>query len=280
MDKKPTFSNQIIAGTREDKHGERYSKEFFEKLLATIPKRTPLNVGHEMGIPTAGYLENFKLVQNTDSPEEWNVTADIYVTDGELDIGGALKGFSFSATSIDWGNTSSPEEILFLPYPIYNDLEFIGDLVNSSDDLAVGKWIKKSVDPVLIGMAITAFAVVIGPEWDIQYKNRIRPKLIDIISRLPTLNKKGISLDIVQRFIGYCDEEIQMYFIPDRSNELESHTENNIKKGLNIALSTISRDSKAKSVGVKRIELKFNPETHKFDVFRILYLDGVDKHAT
>jgi hypothetical protein len=273
----PTFKDQIIAGTRLDGHGERYSKEFFEKLVKTMPARAPLNQEHEMGLPSAGYLENFRLVQHDNNSDEWNVIADVYLENGDLDS--ALKGFSFSATSVEWGNIESPTEIILLPFPLYNDQELIQELLDQSAEIAVGKWIKKGLGEVLIGMAITAGFVAISPEWDIQYRERIRPKLINIIRKLPRLIGKGISMDIVHRFTGYQGEEVQVYFIPDRENELESHTEKNIYVGLNRVMSNLSRDQKAKSVGVTRVKLKFDSELGEYTIFRILYQDGIEQHV-
>ena len=267
------YIDQIIAGTCEDGHGEKYSKEFFESLLANHPNRMPLNQKHDMGLPVVGYLENFRLVPSKLDDGEWELIAHIYITKGDLDS--ALKGFSFSAPDIKWENLESPSAYILVPYPAYNNEELIRNLVHLSTAFAVGKWVKKGLGiETLVGLIATAIVLVISPEWDIQYKQYVRPKLINLLSTIKPLNDEGVSVTLLQRIYGYCKEEIEVYFIPDESNNLLSHSESNIHIGLNKAISYISRDNNAKTIGVYKITLLFDLSQQQYILQNIIYRDG------
>jgi len=268
------FIDQVIAGTSEDLHGEKYSKEFFEELIESAPNRMPLHQHHNMSKDVLGYLENFRLVPNED---EWNVIADIFVTAETVDD--SFKGFSFSTTQSMAGNLKKPTHNIYLPYPHYNDLEFVNELVSSDSDLMIGKWIKKGFTGLELGLIATGIAVIVGPEWDIQYRNKVRPALVKLFTFLPKLNAKEIPVDLVQH-IEYGSNLVQLYFTPDRSSpesEAESFNEKYFIKAYETAIDFLSTDSKSNSVGVERIKLYFDSYTKSYKVFHIQYLDGLDE---
>ncbi|WP_210464272.1 hypothetical protein [Vibrio crassostreae] len=267
------FIDQIIAGTSEDLHGEKYSKEFFEELIESAPDRMPLHQHHNMSKGVLGYLENFRLVPNAD---EWNVIADIYVTAETVDD--SFKGFSFSTTQSMAGNLECPIHNIYLPYPHYNDLDFVDDLVNSDSELMVGKWIKKGLTGLEIGLIATGIAVVVAPEWDIQYRNHVRPALIKLFSFLPKLKAKDIPVDLVQQ-VEHGPHLVQLYFTPDRSNEeseAESFKEKHFIYAYETAMKFLVSDSKSNSVGAQKIKLYFDNKSKSYKVFHIQYLDGTD----
>lgn len=267
------FIDQVIAGTSVDLHGEKYSKEFFEEMIESTPDRMPLHQHHDMSKEVLGYLENFRLVLNAD---EWNVIADIYITAETVDD--VFKGFSFSSTRSMAGNIERPVYNIYLPYPHYNDSNFVDDLVNIDSELMVGKWIKKGLTGLEIGLIATGIAVIVAPEWDIQYRSHVRPALIKLFSFLPKLKEKNIPVDLVQQ-VEHGPHLVQLYFTPDRSSsesEAESFKEQYFIYAYETAIKFLVSDPKSNSVGAHRLKLYFDSKAKSYKVFHIQYLDGTD----
>ena len=271
------FLDQIIAGTKVDRHGEKLTKEFFQGLIERLPSRVPLNQHHDMRLETLGYLENLRLVPCVDEPDEWNVIADIYITSESVDE--ALRGFSFSAMERIGGCTDSPLYHIHLPFPVYNDSDFIDELIESDQDLMVEKWIKKSVDPVTIGLISTGIALILSPEWDIQYKRRVRPIIKRALKQVPKLLSKNVTPDLVQHVVGRCGETIKLYFVPDRKNVTESFREEYFIAAIAAVKDFLEHDEKSQAIGVDTIKLYFNPNGPAYLIFHIQYLDGFDQHV-
>jgi len=275
MTKYKQFLNQIIAGTNEDAHGERLPKEFFEKLLANSPARAPLHQHHDPSLPSLGYLENFRLVPDVNAPGEWYVLADIFIRSDDVDE--ALKGFSFSAIETIGGNTTNPEIFIHLPYPLYKDQKLVGELIKSDPTLLVGRWIKKGLDPTAIGLITAGIVLLLGPEWDKQYKEHIRPRLEKLFKKILALKNKGLtSIDLIQHVVGNRGEQIKVYFIPDRSDELRSLEDIYIIKGLNSVRQFLATDMRSQSLGVQRINLYYDTYLSSYKIFSVEYLDGTD----
>lgn len=269
--------DQIIAGTQVDGHGEKRSKEFFETMLSKSPQRLPLNQQHDMRKKSLGYLENFRLVPSANEADEWNLIADIYITSDDIDD--ALKGFSFSTLETIGGNTTSPLCYVHLPFPMYNDKKFIAELIDSDDELLVGKWIKKSIDPVTIGLVTTGIALFLGPEWDIQYKSRVRPAMSKLLSHIPKLIEKDVSPDLIQHVVGYLEEKIKVYFVPDRNDVIGSYQEDHILSAIGVVRDFLDSDDKSKITGVEMAKLYFDKQNKLYVLFHVQYLDGEDIHV-
>lgn len=270
------YLEQIIAGTQVDRHGEKISKEFFERMLASYPQRLPLSQQHDLKKETLGYLENFRLIPSEEKDGEWNVIADIYITSDNIDE--ALKGFSFSALETIGGNRTSPLCHIHLPFPTYDDDEFIKDLINSDDDLLVGKWIKKAVDPTTIGLVATGIALFLGPEWDIQYKSCVRPAMEKLLGHIPKLIEKEVSPDLVQHVVGHLEETIKVYFVPERSDVVGSYQEHHILPAIGVVRDFLEKDDKSKITGVEMAKLYFDKKRDLYVLFHVQYLDGLDIH--
>lgn len=271
------IKNQIVAGTRLDLQGERRSREFFEKLLATYPPRMPLHQEHDLRKDVIGYMDNFRLVEDTKELGEWNVIADVYFTSDKVNE--AQIGFSYSATEACAGNFNEPIYSIFLPYPFYNDEALIKEIVDSDEHVLVGKFIKKAFGAEFyVGLAISGMVLLIGPEWDSQYKENIRPHLVRLLTLLPQLWSRGIATDIIQMAMGRQGEAIQIMFIPDRSEEILSRTEAVLAEGLKRAHEFLSTDEKAATIGVERLKLYFDVVRSGYVIFHVQYLDGTDLH--
>lgn len=268
------YLDQQVAGTEVDAHGEKRTKEFFEKLINSYPPRLPLTQQHDMSKETLGYLENFRLIPSKNVQGEWSLIADIYITSDDIDE--ALKGFSISVTETIGGNTTSPKYYVHLPFPLYNDKEFIESLIGSDKDLLVGKLIKKSVDPVAIGLITASVALILGPEWDIQYKRHVRPAMGKLLEHIPKLLQRNVSPDLIQHVVGKLDEAIKVYFIPDRRDIIGSYEEKYILQAIGEVGEFLNGDSKAGITGVGMIKLYFDRDNRKYILFHVQYLDGAD----
>jgi hypothetical protein len=267
------IQNQIVAGTGLDNHGENYCKDFFEELLASLPQRLPLHTQHQMSKQTSGYLENFRLVPHHD---EWIVIADVFIKNGHS--APDLKGFSFSATKPLAGNIDAPSSSIYLPYPAYNDQVLIHELLHDDPGLMVGKWIKKGLSDLQVGLIASSLCLIFGPEWDIQYRTRIRPAIKRLLVYSAKLRERNIPVDLVQQ-VDFAGKTVQLYFIPERENsitEAESLKIENFESGYRQAVACLESDPKSYSIGVTRIKLIYDPSVKEFKVIHIQYEDGTD----
>ncbi len=138
-----SLHDQTLASTREDSHGEKYSKAFLEDMLATAPLRAPIHQQHDMSLPTLGWINNFRLLPDPDQEGKWRLVGDIHL-EGDAPPRD-LHGYSWSATRRTSANCEKPRFDLYLPWPHYNDTALNEWLLDQPEDLGVGKWIKKSL---------------------------------------------------------------------------------------------------------------------------------------
>lgn len=269
------IKDQIVAGTGLDNHGENYTKDFFQELIESTPNRMPLHSRHVMGAKTSGFLENFRLVPRGD---EWVVIADVYIEKGCADPD--LQGFSFSVTKEMTGKLEQGLYSIYLPYPYYNDQKFIDELLSGEPDLMIGKWIKKGLTDLEIGLIASVICLVVGPEWDVQYRKHVRPALEKVLSYLPKLRSKGIPADLVQQ-IDFMGNTTQLYFVIDKTSEALERQSTSIdcfEAGYRNAINFIENDPKCKKIGAQRIKVFFDSQESEYKVFHIQYNDGTDVH--
>jgi hypothetical protein len=269
------LKSQIIAGTGLDNHGESYSKEFFQELLESMPNRMPLHAKHVVGAKTCGFLENFRIVPHGD---DWVVIADVYIEKGA--VSPDLQGFSFSVTKQMAGNLDQGLYSIYLPYPHYNDQKFIDELLSGEPELMIGKWIKKGLTDLEIGLIASVILLFVGPEWDIQYRNHVRPALEKLLSYVPKLRSKGIPVDLVQQ-IDFKGNTAQLYFVIDKTSEALERQSTRIdcfEAGYRNAINFIENDLKCNEIGAQRVKLFFDSKEGEYKVFHIQYNDGTDVH--
>jgi len=116
----------------------------------------------------------------------------------------------------------------------------------------------------------------LSPEWDIQYKNRIRPAMEKLLKFLPCLTSKNISPDLIQHVAGHLGEAVKVYFVPDRKNIKDSYKEKYILQALKEVEVFINKDEKSRVTGLEMVKLYFNIENKKYILFHVQYLDGAD----
>lgn len=268
--------NQTIGSTREDLHGEKRPKEFFERFAKDWGERKPLHQHHDMSKETIGYMENFRVVPDEEYDGEWCLKADIYITSDDVDE--AMRGFSYSCIETVWGKKDNYQHCIFLPFPHYNDKDFIDELVASSKDLAVGRLIQKQLDPLTVGLITTSITFLLAPGWTNIYNEHVRPRIKSLFSYIPKLKKKHISPEFYMHVQGHKKEMIQVNYIPDRANETESLNDEYVFDGLKQVDEFINKDIKSRTIGIKRIKLYFDTTSSTYKLFHVEYLDGNDIH--
>lgn len=274
MEKK--ILGQIIATTKEDLHGEIRPREVFEQLIASYPKKMPIHQQHNMSLDPIGHMENLRVESDPSDSDHFVVRADIYLTSD--DVNPNYNGFSLSFLETIYTPRGNPSHRIYLPFPLYNDEEFNNNLIENHPNIVLGKLVQKSLsNELIIGLVGTAIALLFGPEWDIQYRARVRPSLIQLVEIIRKINRKGASVNLMQVVLGPKDEEIQIVFIPRRGSEVECLNPELIEDGLRNAYKFLTEDSKSVHTGVCRIKLYFGENSSRFYLLNAEYRDGTVK---
>jgi hypothetical protein len=269
------YVNQPVGSTHVDAHGEKLSKEFLQGFCDHVGgKRFPLHQQHDMAKRTAGFIENLRLIPDTETPGEWRLVGDVSIDEG--DIEDLLGGFSISGME-ELRTSSTATALIYLPFPHYNDKTLVAELC-SDTDLTVGKWIKKEADPtawVVLGSVI-AFAVT--PIWDDVYKRKIAPRLDELIKKYrEPLSSRGLSIELTQ-IVLFKDAEIEVRIIPSKGDQAVCLQTEAIQAGLQRVVEFLNVDTKANNVGVNRIVIFYDVGKAYYGLHRIEYVDGHVEH--
>jgi hypothetical protein len=270
-----TFLNQILGGTRLDTQGESLPLEALESLCENfLGRRIPLHQKHSMAEPTLGYIENLHLTPDNNDKGKWSLVGDVYVTHGTLDE--ALKGFSISLT-LPLREVANPDILLYIPFPHYNNAEFVADL-STDPKLTIGKWIKKEADPTALAIFGSVVVLIITPIWDDIYKRKIAPKIYQFLeNHFSRIQNAGIGFEH-QQILDYESHEIAIRFIPAAGIERYCFDPDLLRAGISYVIDHLKSDSRAKSPGVERIVLKYDIGSRTYTLFRIEYKDGDVAH--
>lgn len=225
------FKDQILGGTTVDSQGEKVPKKIFEGFVETYKgKSQPLNQAHDLGHKSAGYIENLRLIEHPVEEGEWALVGDVYCDTENLQT--ALGGFSISYLEITHRSDQQEQILSYLPFPYYNDSEFIGSLLNEGN-VSVGKWVKKDADPAVIAMIGATAVFILKPVWEDFYKTQLAPIIYKFFSdQYQSFKSKNISADLIQA-IELNGSEIQVVLIPDRGNEQECFSIEQLDKAMN-----------------------------------------------
>ncbi len=268
------LQTQILAGTKVDSQGEKLSKEFLQRYCDSVGKgRFPLHQQHDMSKPVAGYIENVKLVPDTE-PDEWNVVGDVYIEEGSIDD--VLGGFSISGIEM-LRRSESATALVYIPFPQYHDTELIAALT-ADPDLNVGKWIKKAAEPIGWVVLGSVIAFAITPVWDDVYKRKIGPRIDRLLEKyMKVFEEKGLSSELAQIII-HKDNEVEVRLIPTRGKESECLKSTVVEKGLRKVVDFLSTDIKANGTGVTRIVIFYNDALANYEIHRVEYSNGTIEH--
>jgi hypothetical protein len=263
------FFSHPLASTNVDLRGERLTKRFLEKFCASMEgRKSPLNSEHDLSRPSAGYVENYRVVPDDANPDEWKLIGDVYVDDEVTPS--QLGGFSISGAEMLIEPTDADAKIL-LAYPYYNDLEAIEKL-SADSRLALGKWVKKSATgPEWTAIIITLAVFVFQPAWEDVYKRLIAPRLNALISKLfRALNQEVGAVQFLQSII-FKGQEIQVIFIPAVQSGRECTRTETIIEGLRLVEESLLENSSNFPV---RIVVYFDDKIGKYLLHRAEFYDG------
>lgn len=257
------YANSVLASTNEDAQGERFSRDQLQALVQAYP-RMPINIGHDLGRQSVAYAENLRLEQVGDM---WRVVAEIC---SEIPL--ANMGLSISATSM-LHDASEAAIRCYLPYPAYNDRNLAGVLAEQGD-ISVGRLQKKGLTGTEIGLIVAVTALLIGPEWTIQYQERIRPQIIRALSLIRShLKPRGVDADIRISLQRRGAGTIDLILIPDRYASTSGQEPNAIDEAIEQAIGFATHHERQ---DIKRLRSVFYPDRSRYEIINVEYADGTD----
>lgn len=177
------IADTVITSTNTDLIGEKLTHNDLIEILSSIGSKQPLQIDHDLSIPPAGYIDNFRIIEKSG---EYYLIGDVHVNDQSLEAVASKTGMSYSMVST-LKKPQKPSVGVFLPFPHYND----DDLVSSiySKDVEVGKWIKKSADTTT-GLLITSFFAWTSAQVGVSlYKTSIEPTLLPVLRKMGDISE-------------------------------------------------------------------------------------------
>ncbi|WP_156559869.1 MULTISPECIES: hypothetical protein [Aeromonas] len=270
------FKDQVLGGTRVDSQGEKIPKYVLDKfVLSCQGKKQPLNQDHDLMHKNAGYIENIRLVEDVNNAGEWSLIGNVFCETNDLKI--SLGGFSISYFEITEELSPSPELIIYLPYPHYNDQSVI-DAISMGSDVNVGRWVKKGAEPASIALIGATTVIILKSVWEDLYKTYIAPKIYSYFSeKCEEFKSRNISTDLIQ-VVDYNGRNIQITFIPIRGAEKDCFSIDYLDSALKSVHAYLYSESKGDEIS--SIHLYFHDKTTGFKIHRVEFLDGnVEHHA-
>lgn len=258
------YPNSILATTNEDSHGERFSREQLQLLVDACSGRMPLNVEHDLGKPSVAHIENLRLEKHGD---EYRVVGDI-TSETPLE---PMRGLSISATSIMY----EPEQGIvhcYLPYPAYKDPGIIG-MLKAEGDVVIGRLQRKGLTGTEVGLIAAVLAVLVGPEWDIQYRQRVRPQICRALSLIKSkLSGHRVDADLTQK-LRIQDRDVSLVLIPDRTSLTSGQDIHAIDKAIDRAVIFIQQHERR---DIRRLRSVYYPNKGRYEIINVEYTDGCD----
>jgi hypothetical protein len=267
-----TIHGQVLASTEVDAHGEQRDKQFLDDLLTRMPSRMPLNQHHDMGKPTVGFIENFRVEADGTG---WALKGDVTFDGTPPDAG----GFSFSTTEA----MIRTEEALFsiyVPYPYYADEPLLRQLATSNANTTVGRWIKKSVSVGEVALIISGIGLIFGPAWKKVYDDKVHPHLANLVSSMTeALQKKNGGRDVRVEYlqpitIPEYQGLIELYFIPSEHVDLGLAYGFAVKEAVDAGMTLVQSDWESTRKPIRRLVHVFEPEACRYRATQVIYVDG------
>jgi hypothetical protein len=257
------FVGQILGGTQLDTQGEKLSKEVLEIFCAkNAGIRMPLGEGHDVSLPPQGYIENLRLEPHETLEEEWVLKADIFCEEEALKR--LLRGFSISFLEPAKGPSNAIMSV-HVPYPSYNDSDFMMDLA-AIPRLGTGRWVKKAADPTTIAALTIVLPFVLAPAWDKLYKERFGSYLDVLLdSLLPKLQRKGLTAEFIH-IVPYDDRRIEIRLLSPRGSAAFNYEL--VLKGLSTAATWLETRKNNSMPIPSRLVLQYDAQSDGYVVTR------------
>ena len=258
---------QILGGTRLDSQGEHLTREQLREFAAGAEgQRVPLNAHHDMSLPPGGFIENIRVIPDSQSPNDWLLVGDVTIESGSLNE--LLKGFSISFFEPLFPGEGGS---VYLPFPFYNDPALISQL-RSIDGLGVGKWIQKNAAPQTISAFITSEALISRPRWDPDYLDFVTGYFTEIISHYraaaTVMAKRKILLEFVQQ-IMFGSSSVEVRFIRRQIGRDTLLTVKQAIEGIKLANGVIFESKPELTKPRRRIVLKYDAHENRYSIDRV-----------
>jgi len=261
------IKGQPVASTHVDMHGEQLTLEHLKAIALSVPPIAPINNNHDMGLAPIGEMKKFRIIEDPNSPGDYLLVCDVKYDDEAEGIPSGGLSWSFLEGGI--ANSKVHEFEIYLPFPAYNDDTLIGELLSSDANLLVGKWIKKSADP----LSIALIAIFAPPIWNSIYKivfrNKVESFLQSVKDRWP--KRLGINISIELPIESYSPKPVAV-LIPEVSSGINSllTAVDGLDKAMDICILDYANTGKE----ISRIRLSYESSEKAYKVVIIEYRSG------
>lgn len=260
--------------TLGDEHGERYDKQFLDDMASSFGERRPLHLHHDMAKGTLGSLSNCRVVPIDDSPGNWKLILDIELPESSLEDPD-LRGYSWSSTVRLSSNSERAGVILYLPYPYYGNQTLITEYLEQEHPVAVGKWLKKGLDPFTLALLGNLAAWFLKPVWDSVWKEELYPRIKAQLPAIRRLWQQGIATDLIEQVkLNQAQEKrTNIYLVTERCDPGDSFSESALDAAMKLAndrLVALSSDQRK----VRTAKLLWIAATGKYELLEIEFENG------
>lgn len=270
------FKDQVLLSTNVDSQGEKLTKEELNSIFRDMEgKRIPIGQAHDASQPYVGYFKNARIVEDPNNKNEYNIIADVYCDPSKLTT--ILGGLSYSALQEIYRTNQDPLIAIYVPFPYYNDKNFISSFTDENFPLLVGKWKQKAADPYTVAIISTVVTIVLTPIWNQIYNEKFAPYLDKLLDN-NKLNSK-LKYDVVIKSEDESGNKFHLYFISNR-DDLKSIRSYIIQTGISSVKTYLENSEKAKTVGIAMVRLKYNNDYSRYDILNVTFKDGtVEDHS-
>ena len=264
-----TILGQVLSNTRRDSQGEQLSPEDLHAFLNRLPARMPLHQHHDNTLPICGEMTNFRILPDPEDPKHLVLVCDVTYDDEKIQ--GPTAGFSWSAVTEAKCRSAQPAYSLYLPFPLYNDQRLIDTLMSADPTLAVGKYVKKNTTPALVALLVFAAK----PLWDTIYKQLFEEQFVSLIRKLrPVLpDELAFECAVEVPVSTYRPRPQAIFALAGRGMDAVA----NVPDGLEAAKSFCESDFLATGKSISRVRMSFQPESTRFVVLDVRYVDGTHR---
>ena len=262
---KLAIAGQVVASTSVDSHGEQIDLAFLKMMKEQSSPQKPLHQNHDMSKEVIGFLRNHRIERRGFNHV---LLADIYTLDGSLPPWGT--GFSWSAlVGLSKNTSGQPDVAYYLPYPHYNDNNLLKELLDSSDKVAVGKFLQKSIDEIPIAIIVSLTLFILSPEWKNYYDNKLRKIIIDHLSTAKKLEKAhGIQSHIIQEANNPDGTSLKVVFIPNASGIDVAYNAKAMDDAM-LVVHNISTTLCKRGLAPRKIHMRFDDDLKRYYTFFI-----------
>ncbi|MGK0155931.1 MAG: hypothetical protein ACI9SE_002898 [Neolewinella sp.] len=180
-------------------------------------------------------------------------------------------GFSWSRNVDIEANDDAPLVSVYFPYPAYNDEQLLSELLAQPIKLQVGKWLKKSADPV--STVLMVIQIMLTPEAQELFRTRVYPLFEQILPYVQSLWDRALGTKVILQFQHESGAQTNVMFMP-APESVASMAENVLQRGLTAASRFAVGELNQKQRHPKLIVMQFDTVTQSYFLLSCEYADG------